>query len=156
VIATLAGQTASLFRPSPPDTAILAWSPDGRRLALVIAERLAITDLKSHTGIWLPRPMLVHPLGPVSWATATVLAYPPARLSTENRFKPGPDNDLALFDTQTESYLPPIQNAASYLLSPNQTWAVVGQPLEPDPTLAVISAMGGSVVLTSTSGYKPA
>jgi hypothetical protein len=154
VLATLAGQTAPLFSDALPDTSVSAWSPDGRRLALVISDRTGMVDLGAGTGVWLPQPML-HNQGPVSWgwASATVFVYRGLQWTLDNGHILVQSVNLALFDAKSETYLPPLQNFDSYQLSPNGAWAVVISHLDPNTSsLAIIPALGGSALLTATVG----
>jgi hypothetical protein len=158
VLATLAGDSATLLAGQGADTQFAAWSPDGRRLALTINGRLAVVDLDTGAGLWPPQPMF-RTAGEVSWASDTVLVYPPAERDFNGRYNPYPtDRKLALFDAASGQYLPPLENFDSYRRSPDSTMAVVSNPNSyPDtPSLAIIAALGSRAIFVAPASDNPA
>jgi hypothetical protein len=156
VLATLAGQMAPLFPQATPGSRVVAWSPDGQRLAVLVSGRLGIVDLVTGAGSWAPLPLFPYGVSP-SWASAAALVYPASTLNQNNG--PFQGNDLAVFDTRSGQYLSPTEdtysNTYSYQVSPNGVWAVmIGSLTGTDSTLAVIPALGGSTVLTVTNGFN--
>jgi hypothetical protein len=153
ILANLAGQTALLFASETPDTYITGWSPDGRRMALIINGRLAVVDLDNGAGIWPPQPMFRYG-GEVNWASDTVLVYSPAERDKNGRYNSDRPGMLSLFDTALGHYLPSFGNFNSYQRSPDGAWAVVSNSYAEIPTLAVIRALGG--VLNVINGFNAA
>ena len=159
VLASVDGRSAPLFSGDYPDSFVSAWSPDGRRLALTVAGRQAVVDLATGAGSWLPRPILSLLGGTVSWASNTVLVYPPVQRTSKasNQGEMFQNDALALFDAATSRDVGVLDHFTSYLPSPDgQLAAVQAGQFGPDPVLAVIPALGGPTVLTVTGGSNPA
>src|SRR5206468_2021847 len=77
-LATLSGQTAPLLEGRWPDSRVLAWSPDGRRLSLRLAGRLSWIDLVLHGGAAYVPPSFDDGIAPV-WVSKDLVVYPSVR-----------------------------------------------------------------------------
>jgi len=150
------GQRLTLWSPGPaapvavlpdwvPAATPLAWSPDGQRLLIDVAnQQQAVVDLASKRLLWLPG-STNWPRA--QWLNATQLAYvamPIINWALGLREAPS----LVYFDTaHPDNARPTISGLGQYVRSPDGIWAVVSNSLDVSSRswLGLIPAQGGSV-----------
>ena len=153
VLAMLGGQTAPLLAGQFPDSVVESWSPDGHSLALRVSGRLAVVDLQSQTGQFVPQASFEEGIPP-AWLSSTMLVYP---ATSAGMIWSGGNSGLVYFGTRAPQSFSTDPNFVTYLPSPDGKWAALqGQPYGAEPSLVVASALPGLTLMSAASAYNPA